>query len=167
MNLVCAFRGYFEKVHDSVEELLETADWIITSDGINVTSNVGTVSWQLDASLHCLKADERSFVFAIQPQSSLFYCVNVPRIISTDDVLVLETVLDSFTSYEVQTGVVKVDRTEKFINGLNRATSTVVAGMSATAHFVGDKLKKGAEKYKERRAPCAEPKQVSEVTKQR
>lgn len=167
MKFPSAFEGVLRQVQDSVEELLETADWIITSEGVTVNSSVGAVSWQLDSSLHCLKADERSFVFAIQPQSSLFYCVNVPRTISADDVLVLETVLDSFTSYEIQTGVVKVDRTEKFINGLNRATSKVVTGMSATAHFVGEKLKQGAEKYKERRAPCAEPKPVSEVTKQR
>eukprot|EP00210_Caulerpa_lentillifera_P006652 g6355.t1 len=155
------------KVQDSVEELLAIDEWIITSEGTSVISRIGAISWQLSSSLNCLKAQERSFVFAIQPHSSLFYCVNVPITVSKDDVLVLETVLDSFTAYEIKEAVYKVDRTEKFINGLNRATSSVVYGMSATAQFVGEKLKQGAEKYKEQRPPCAEPKQVSEQTKNR
>ena len=39
---------------------------------------VERVSWQLDSALHCLKASETAYVFAIDPQNSLFYYLNVP-----------------------------------------------------------------------------------------
>jgi len=154
------------QVKDSVQELLVTTEWCISAQNSIITSKVGSVRWELNSDLHCLKASETSYVFAIDPAASTFYCLNLPQNVPEDDILVLETTLESFTTYEVELQPVTT-RTDKLIAGIGRATSATVSGMATAAQYVGDKLMKGAEHYKKRSKPCKEPKAISEKTKKR
>ena len=53
------------------------------------------------------------------------------------------------------------------MDGIGRATSKAVTGITVAAQYVGDTIAKGAERYKSKREACKDPKPVSETTKKR
>lgn len=169
------------KVYGNTEVRIAEGDWTLTAAGNYVISQVGQVKWNLTPALACLKPGPNSFVFALDAQQQLFYCINLPAGVSEEEISVVEAVLASFCQYKISEAYQEKvagevgpsqppgsrTKTDMVVEGVGKATVAAVKGLQASSEFLSKKIMQGGNMVKQKTKECADPKPVSEATRKR
>ncbi|GMH42958.1 hypothetical protein BSKO_10880 [Bryopsis sp. KO-2023] len=167
------------KVYGNTDVRIAEGEWTIQASGNSVISQVGGVKWNLAGA--CLKPSATSYVFALNAQQQLFYCVNVPPGVSQEEISVVEAILGNFCQFKdshaheqqavsdrsEQQVAGSRTKTDMVVEGLGKATVAAVRGLQVSSTYLSKKIRQGGDKVKDNTKECVDPKPVSDATRKR